>query len=340
MWRRKTHPPTGEDTKRDSFLPLEELFLKILNSLDIPAMVFSPQKQVFWANEKFFILTGIPFSSVPRWVHEFPLVGKMVTRETEVCKGKDREYVVFSVGYLEKQFFLLKERSQDEKLWEELRFFLTALGHELKTPLTILRGYVQILAGESTHSPEIIEKMQRQVRRFEEILTHLKSLSLLGKRGQMSLREVQGVMDQVIEAWQEEIGKRNLTLSRERVLEGSQDWVIPLVQGDFYLLFSNLFSNAVKFNSLRGVISLRLRTEGGHLVLEVGNHLPQGVSSQELIEKWEYFRKIQALPEKNIGLYLIEKTLRRCDGNLHLFFRQDGGVVFQVSLPLLPGSPP
>lgn len=333
------HWKRGEGNRKDVDIEdvhrnrLEEI-LTIFDRIQKPVLCFWPASQTFTANEEFFRITGIPFSSTPRWVHEFPFVGKIVLEESIALHLGGREYRVLSCP-IEQAVLFVFDSSIDSMQWlSEIQFFLTALGHELKTPLTILKGYVQILQDEITpEKREVMDKLQEQIVRLEETLNNFRSLSLLQRRGYISWKDVAEVIALVEKNWREEIDRKKLRWQCAP-FPGESSRVIALSRGDFYLLFSNLFSNAVKFSPPNSTVTLSWILERDHVLLALSNTLPENTSARELLVKWERFRKMKELPEKNLGIYLVEKALQRVGGKMEIHFDSQGEVVFQVFLPL------
>lgn len=319
-----------EDTHRNR---LEEI-LTIFDRIQKPALCFWPASQTFTANGEFFRITGIPFSSTPRWIHEFPFVGKIVSEENIPFRLGGSEYRVLSCPIEQAVLFVLDSSIDPMQWFSEIQFFLTALGHELKTPLTILKGYVQILRDEVTpEKKETLNKLQEQIVRLEETLNNFRSLSLLQRRGHSSWKDVTEVIALVEKSWREEISRKKLCWQCTPP-PGEPSRLIALSRGDFYLLFSNLFSNAVKFSPPKSAITLSWIFERDYLLLTLGNMLPENTSAQELLVKWERFRKMKELPEKSLGVYLVEKALQRVGGKMEISFGSQGEVIFRVFLPL------
>jgi len=327
----------GEPAVSGSQEGIQARILEVLEHLGIPAFFFHSAAQTFTANREFFRATGIPDAPSSRWVYEFPLVGEMVSGEVTVLRLSGTEHRVIPLPMEETVLFVISKFREEERWLSELQFFLTALGHEVKTPLTVIKGYTQILREELGGRVEIVEKLQEQILRLEETLQNLRNLSFLGKKGSISWKEAQEIVTLVAANWKDEIRRKNLrweyTPDSER-----PETVIALSRGDFFLLFSNLFSNAVKFSVPRGRITLSVDFEEEKLLLRLGNSLSADVSPQELLGKWENFRKMRELPEKSLGIYLIEKTLERVGGKLEVDFGSQGEVIFRLSLPLEMGT--
>ncbi|MEN3185436.1 MAG: HAMP domain-containing sensor histidine kinase [Atribacterota bacterium] len=320
----------GERECRDRLAEILDIF----DCLQKPALCFLVTSQTFTANGEFFRVTGIPFSSVPRWIHEFPFVGQIVLEENTTLRLGGKEYRLLSCPIEEAVLFVFDSSPDATQWFSEIQFFLTALGHELKTPLTILKGYVQILQDEIVpEKRETVLKLQEQIVRLEETLNNFRSLSLLQRRGHISWRDVTEVIALVEKNWQEEIAQKKLRWQYVPFL-GDSSKSVALSRGDFYLLFSNLFSNAVKFSPPKGTVTLSWALEGDYLVLVFCNALPENISAQELLAKWEHFRKMKELPGKSLGIYLIEKALQRVGGKMEVSFGVEGEVVVQVFLPL------
>ncbi|NSW75903.1 MAG: hypothetical protein HPY68_03855 [Candidatus Atribacteria bacterium] len=90
----------------------------------------------------------------------------------------------------------------------------------------------------------------------------------------------------------------------------------------------------MKFSPPKSTVTLSWILERDYLLLALGNTLPENTSARELLVKWERFRKMKELPEKNLGIYLVEKALQRVGGKMEINFDSQGEVVFQVFLPL------
>lgn len=307
-------------------------FLSLLENMEIPAFSYSPSRQLFTANALFFKITGIPFSSSPRWIYEFPFLGEIVSGKTKSIPFLEKKYEVRTTSDGETVFFVFREQKRIPELLEELQFFLTALGHELKTPLTIIKGYAEVLQEDIPHAQvEIVLRLRKQIGRLEETLHKLRNLSFLGITGSLPWKEVSEVVTLVVESWQEEIRNKHL-LWRWTMVPQETSLNLPLSRGDFFLLFSNLFSNAVKFSASQGEIQGSLILREKRAFLELRNFIPENVTSYELLKKWESFRNLRCLPEKSVGIYLIEKTLERIGGKLEIFFGSGGEIIFRISL--------
>ncbi|MGQ9747755.1 MAG: sensor histidine kinase [Candidatus Caldatribacteriaceae bacterium] len=331
-WRIQSKENPPRSLSLDDGGSLYQNLLSLLEKMEIPAFSYSPSRQLFAANALFFNIAGIPFSFSPRWVYEFPFLGEIVSGRVKTIHFLEREYEIKIVNNGETVFFLFRERDEIPELLEELQFFLTALGHELKTPLTVIKGYAEVLRGETPHvQVETVIRLQKQIGRLEETIRNLWGLSFLGVTGSLSWKEVSEVVTLVVENWQEEIRNKNL-LWRWTMVPQEASLDLPLSRGDFFLLFSNLFSNAVKFSASQGEVQGSLVLRERKVFLELRNFVPENVTSHEILKKWESFRNLRRLPEKSVGVYLIEKTLERIGGKLEILFGSRGEIVFRVSL--------
>lgn len=324
----REHNPLQTDLQREF---REKIFI-ILDRLQVPALFFQPGGQIFVANEAFFRVTGIPSSSTARWAYEFPLVGAVISGKRETLRLEGKEYRVLSMTVEQSILFLLEKVTEEEAWLSELQFFLTALGHELKTPLTVIRGYVQLLGEESGYQIEVAKKLQEQILRLETSLNNFRNLSFLGKKGFVVLKEAMEVVTFIVESWKGEMERKNLQWEYIPTAQNSKI-VLGLSRGDFHLLFSNLFSNAVKFSVPGGKIAFSWTIQSERIFFELSNFLPEGISPQGLLKKWESFRKMKEFPEKNLGIYLIERTLEKIGGKLQVNFGSQGEVIFRVFLP-------
>jgi len=221
---------------------------------------------------------------------------------------------------------------------EERRRFLQRLDHELKNPITaILAGLANLNAAcTSSTDQEVVDSVTTQTQRLRRLVADLRKLSDLETRP-LEVRPVDvGMLMQDAFTLLEDVPASN---DRRMVLTiPHAPWPLPVVQGDYDLLFLavyNLLDNAIKFSGQGDTIELRAYEDGRHVVVEVADTGP-GIPIAEHPHIWEeLYRGQQArhVEGSGLGLALVRAIAARHDGSVDLRSREGEGTVFVLRLP-------
>ena len=163
---------------------------------------------------------------------------------------------------------MVRDVSREQQLQSMRKDFVANASHELRSPLTVITGYLDALADDqkldATWSAPILE-MRRQAERMSTIINDLLELSKL-ESGDRPLDEepvdVPGMLALLRKetlAIEQRPREVKLTLDSDAWLKG--------VENELHSIVSNLLSNAVKYTPVHGEVELRWWTddEGGHI---------------------------------------------------------------------------
>jgi signal transduction histidine kinase/CheY-like chemotaxis protein len=218
--------------------------------------------------------------------------------------------------------------------------FLATVSHELRTPLTSILGWTHILAESSEPARlqkglAVIERNAKaQARLIEDILDISRIIS--GKV-RMNMRPVDPVA--VVRAAIEVI--RPLAVAKKIQIADQIEAVPPLNADEERLQQTvwNLLSNAVKFTPPGGEIAVRLRLEGGWVVITVQDN-GKGISPDFLPHVFDRFRQHDNSTTKfqaglGLGLAIVRHLVELHGGRVTARSEGEGhGAVFELSLPL------
>jgi len=224
---------------------------------------------------------------------------------------------------------------------------LSALSHDLRTPLAAITGAATTLRDESAaidsaQQREMLETICEEADRLERLvrnlldMTRLESGALVVKRQWMPLEEIVGSALTRLES----------QLQGRPVRTDLPD-DLPLVSADAVLLeqvFVNLLENAAKYTPDGSPIEIaahgRANGQGGSITIEVsdrGPGIPPG-SESRLFEK--FFRGPQAgSTSAGLGLAICRGVVGAHGGTIIAANRPGGGAVFRMTLPIV-GTPP
>lgn len=246
--------------------------------------------------------------------------------------------VTVVIAVLTDQLRRQAERAKRQAEIESLRnALLSALSHDLKTPLTALVGASNALC-EDRLDPREREEFTRMVaeeaERLNRLVHNLLELTRL-EAGKVTVKRVPQAIDEVI----------GVSLYRmERQLDGRRIETnvpedVPLAAFDPVLLeqvFINLLENAVKYTPAGTPIDINVRRENSYILVEVADRGP-GVPSGEEERVFERLYRGEADRRTaggvGLGLTICRAIVTAHDGKIWLENRPGGGALFRFTLP-------
>jgi signal transduction histidine kinase/CheY-like chemotaxis protein len=282
--------------------------------------------------------------------------GKTVQFETWVdAAGQRRWFNVIASPYGRGLAVWFSDMTARKRGEEQLREadrrkdeFLATLAHELRNPLAPIRQAAMIARSpgatdaQKTWSHQVIE---RQVAHMARLLDDLLDVSRI-TRGKLELRrdviELRGVVDAALEATRPLVEAKRQQLHAE--LPEQPLWLdadpMRLAQ-----ILTNLVTNASKYTLPQGHITLRARTDGGEVLIEVRDD-GMGIPPESLDGIFEMFTQVRAHESASAGGLGIGLALSRGLVQLHggtLTAASPGlgqGSTFTVRLPLAVAPQP
>jgi signal transduction histidine kinase/ActR/RegA family two-component response regulator len=221
--------------------------------------------------------------------------------------------------------------------------FLATLSHELRTPMTPILGWAQILRRTARDNPQVqqaAEVIERNARVQTQIVDDLLDMSriIAGKvRLDVQPVDLEKVVDAAMETVSTAAEARGIRL--EKVVQP----VAP-VRGDPHRLQQvlwNLLSNAIKFTARDGVVTVSLERHEGYVQIGVSD-TGQGIPEEFLPHVFERFRQADSSTTRHhgglgLGLAIVKQLVELHGGSVRV--RSDGagkGSTFTVRLPLVP----
>ncbi len=220
--------------------------------------------------------------------------------------------------------------------------FVSSVSHELKTPLTSIRMFAEILQTKDPPDPKLqtdyLGTIVGESERLTRLLNNVLDLSKI-EQDQMTYRprptSLTEIARRAVQAMEYPLKQEGFTLKVECPER------LPPVSVDPDALeqaFLNLLSNAIKYSGDSREIELRLRTEDGHGIIEVSDRGP-GIPPQELERLTQKFYRVatpenQRVPGTGLGLTLVDHMVRAHGGELRMRSVVGEGSTFTIRLPL------
>ncbi len=218
------------------------------------------------------------------------------------------------------------------------RDFVANVSHELKTPLTAIRGFVEAMEprAEAENRP-YLEIIRRNTDRLIAIVEDLLTLSDLETPGRKPAKEslaVGPLAEAVLKVFERRAAEKGLALAVEAPAG------LPAVPADpvqLEGLILNLVDNAVKYTD-RGRVTVRLGTRDGRLTIEVADTGP-GIDAAHLPHVFERFyvadkSRSKKLGGTGLGLAIVKHIAQAHGGGVSIKSRLGEGTTVTVELPL------
>ncbi len=216
--------------------------------------------------------------------------------------------------------------------------FLATTSHELRTPITSIVGYAELLA-ESDAVPDSkrawLEVIDRNAHRLSELVEDLLTLS----GGTTAPTRPQHPEPIGCEALFDEVVANLRVVSDRKSLDVAVEAGDAAVLGsrsDIARAVTNLLVNAIKFTPDGGRIRLVARAERDAVLLEVVDSGP-GMADEEIAQAFERFYRAPGAERDNVagtglGLAIVAELARRNGGDVELRRNGDGGLTAQLRL--------
>ena len=215
--------------------------------------------------------------------------------------------------------------------------YVQALTHELKSPLTTIRGAAELLREPMAESQKIrfADNINSQALRLQELADKLLELASLEKRHTLDETKAVNIVSltqEVIRSLEPAAERKKITLQLE-----SQDEIT--VMGDAFLLqraLTNLLANALDFSPTESIINTRIESQGKQCLISIRDH-GQGIPEYALDRIFEKFYSLRrpdsGQKSTGLGLPFVREIAHLHGGEIVLANHPEGGAIASLTLP-------
>ncbi|GAA4860814.1 HAMP domain-containing sensor histidine kinase [Paenibacillus vulneris] len=245
------------------------------------------------------------------------------------------------VGELAKSFnFMVDQLVQ----WEDARQeFLANVSHELRSPLTTLRGFI-IAMNDKVIPVEkydhYLKICDNEVQRLQRLVNDLLDLARIQNGSDVfqtrpiSLNEVLG---HVLTLMKSPIHEKQLVL-HELIPYKEEPVMVELDTDRFIQVMQNLIYNAIQFTPTGGIITVEMYKEGDQAVIWVRD-TGIGMEQEELHRIWDRFYKVEHSRTSvsggtGLGLTIVKHLVSGMKGSISVTSRPGAGTDFKLTFPL------
>lgn len=231
----------------------------------------------------------------------------------------------------------ITERKEFERQKDE---FVAIATHELKTPITSIKGYTQVLQNRlrkrgDAGTAEYMAKMDAQINKVSNLIADLLDVTKI-QAGKLQLQEERFVFDQLVN---EIVAEMQLTTDRHKlIIRGKTGKKIFADRDRLGQVLTNFLSNAIKYSPHTSQIIIRLSTERKNVKVYVQD-FGVGIAKNKQDRVFERFYRVSGprahtFPGLGLGLYISSEIVSRHGGKIWVESVKGKGSKFYFMLPV------
>ena len=260
--------------------------------------------------------------------------GRLIDVSLSISPIRDRTGTIIGAAKIARD---ITERKEFERRKDE---FIAMASHELKTPLTSLNGFLQLLdrhmgKRQDEQGIGIMNRVKREVNRLIKLVADLLDISKI-QTGQLDYQEEFFNLDALVEEIVEMLQAG--TASHRIWVEGQTCALVFGDKGRIGQALMNLLTNAIKYSSQGSSVIVRLSADEENATVSVQD-FGDGIAKeyqQKIFERYYQISDsgIQPFAGLGIGLYLANEIIKRHGGSIWVESTQGEGSIFSFTLPV------
>jgi two-component system, OmpR family, phosphate regulon sensor histidine kinase PhoR len=238
---------------------------------------------------------------------------------------------------------VMKNITESKKLEHLKSQFVSMVSHELKAPIAAVYGYLRLFSDPSISlsQEQKINHINRSQIRLDGLLKMVNDLLDISRMEMKAVhREIKDlnvaeIIASIIELFQLEIKKKNLSL---QFLPSENLNPIKADNDEITRLFTNLISNAVKYNRENGNIDIKIQSADKYILTTISDS-GIGMKPEEKQKLFHEFFRVKNELTKNIsgtglGLSIVKRIVDSYAGRIEVESEYGKGTNFKVYLPV------
>lgn len=233
---------------------------------------------------------------------------------------------------------LIRDITESKRLSMMRREFAANASHELRSPLTVISGYLDTMTDDPDapeHWTRPLQQMQAQATRMNNIVSELLELSQLEGSGlaqESEVVDIAGLLAAARKSYADRKGVATIHVEIESAVQ-----LLGNVM-EIESVVSNLLANAVRHTPADGSITLRWRSDSDGALLEVVD-TGEGVAAEHLPRLTERFFRVDSGRSRDdggmgLGLAIVKHALGRHEADLKIESRLGEGSRFSCTFPV------
>ncbi|EHR7110364.1 PAS domain-containing protein [Listeria monocytogenes] len=338
----------------------EQRLNAIVQNLVSGVMLINVDKQVIMTNRTMYQIlgeteiTGKPFYEV---IKSFALSQLIEgTFETKTIQQKEiilyfpREMILDASvspilgenGEITGIILLLHDITQIRHLENVRSEFVTNVSHELKTPVTALKGFAETLLDGAMYDEVLLKKfltiIKEESDRLHRLIMDILALSRIEQNPvaeNVELVDVDEVIEQSARTIFEMATEKNIRVTIPEKTSASV--MIETDRDKLQQIIINLLSNAINYTPVDGKVEVKLIEQEAEVIIEVTDN-GIGIPAKDIDRVFERFYRVDKARSRHsggtgLGLSIVKHLVENCGGRIEVESQEEVGSTFRVTLP-------
>jgi PAS domain S-box-containing protein len=230
----------------------------------------------------------------------------------------------------------INEKIKADKQKDE---FISIASHELKTPVTSLKGYAQILQmifeeQKNTVASDMLSKMNKQIDKLTVLITDMLDVTKI-ENGQIVFNYSEFDFNELVKEVAAEM--QNMTKTHKISLQLDEGIKINADRNRIAQVITNFISNAIKYSPGKDKVLITVRNEDKQMVKFSVRDFGIGIPSEQQSQIFKKFYRVtgesqHTFPGVGLGLYISSEIIKRHSGNISFKSKEGAGSTFCFQL--------
>ncbi|ALO02897.1 cell wall metabolism sensor histidine kinase WalK [Lactiplantibacillus paraplantarum] len=252
-------------------------------------------------------------------------------------------------GFISGLVCVLHDVTEQQKIDNDRKQFVSNVSHELRTPLTSLRSYIEALSDGAWKDPEVapgfLKVTQEETDRMIRMINELLSLSRMDSgttRVDMELVNINEMFNYVLDRFDMILKKddnpaKYYTIKREFT---KRDLWVEIDTDKFTQVLDNIMNNAIKYSPDGGVVTCRLLETHNQVIISISDQ-GLGIPRADLAHVFDRFFRVDKARSRaqggtGLGLAISKEVVQMLGGRIWVDSVEGKGSTFYISLPYEP----
>lgn len=343
----------------------QEQFRTLANSISQLAWMAKADGWIYWYNKRWYDYTGTTLEEMKGWGWEKVHHPDHIERVVDFVKHAWHTHEPFELTFPLKRndgvyrWFLTRAYPvknaegavihwigtntdiDDHKKAMQLKDeFMSIASHELKTPVTSLKAFTQILQmrfkeEKNEQAADLLDKMDKQVDKLSRLIVDLLDATKI-ENGEIQFSKQDFDFDELVKEIVEEM--QRTTKSHKIVMELSDTKIINGDRNRLGQVITNFISNAIKYSPGADKIIITSYTQADKIKFCIKD-FGLGIPATELNNVFDRFvriagKKRETFPGLGLGLFIAAEIIKRHNGKIWVESAEEKGSTFCFTLPV------
>jgi len=271
------------------------------------------------------------------------------TDETSIILRTSFSLIQSESGYISGVVCVLRDVTEEEKIEEERKQFVSNVSHELRTPLTSMRSYIEALIDGAWKDKDLAPRFlgvaqsetDRMIRMIQDLL-HLSRIDSGKSEINKELLDITALFTQVINRFKmlldsEDYQDNNYTIEYDLIDEAIFVDIDPdrMVQ-----VFDNILNNSIKYSPDGGTIKTKMQIIDEEVIISIKDE-GIGIPKDDIDHIFDRFYRVdrarsRAMGGTGLGLAISREVVEQHGGRIWAESVEEKGTTFYIALPYVP----